>query len=226
MNILSEIDCYGLCLTLPDLAPFVGLFVVISITLLAASLMIRKPRQRLFTFVSAQVAVLLAIASAFYLMRCGYMLSFYLYAAYVMISTVIIFGVLRFYDRILVRRLDARPAGNIMEWTQEFVDRLASATVYYYDSAIPRAFASGRSIFISFGLLETLGDDELKAVLAHEAWHVRNNSRTPYLKQLALMTFSSSKGSEIEYMADCFAAEIAGSEALKSARSKLDKVFI
>jgi hypothetical protein len=62
-------------------------------------------------------------------------------------------------------------------------------------------------------------------VLAHEAWHICNNSRTPYLKQLAFMTFSSSE-SELEYMADCFAAEIAGREALSSARSKVDKVFI
>ena len=226
MNILGEINCFGICLKLSDLAPFIGLLIVISIALLAASLMIDKPKQRLLTFISAQVSVLLAIAAAFYLMKCSGMLSIYLYFTYAVISSVLIFGVLRYYDRIMIKRLDAKPAGNIMRWTQEFVNRMTSATVYYYDSAVPRAFASGRSIFVSLGLLEALSDDELKAVLAHEAWHVRNNSRTPYLKQLALMTFTSPKESEMEYMADCFAAEIAGSEALFSARDKLDKVFI
>jgi Zn-dependent protease with chaperone function len=226
MNILGEFNCFGLCLELSDFAHIVGLLIVISITLLAASLMIKRPKQRLLTFVSAQVSVLLAIVSAFYLMKCSDMLTLYLYFAYVVISSVIIFGVLRFYDRILIKRLNARPAMNIMEWTQEFVDRLASATIYYYDSAIPRAFASGRSIFLSLGLLELLSDEELRAVLAHEAWHIRNNSRTPYLKQLALMTFSHHKESELESMADSFAAEIAGREALLSARDKLDKVFI
>jgi heat shock protein HtpX len=223
MNLLGEINCFGTCLRLS--APIVALFVVTSIALLAASLMLRRPKQRLITFVSAQVAVLLAIAATFYLMECSYMLTFYLYLGYVVISTVLIFAVLRYYDRILVKRLDAKPAGSVINWMQEFVDRLTSAKVYYFDSAVPRAFASGKSIFVSIGLLELLNENELKAVLAHEAWHIRNNSRTPFLRQLAFMTFSSS-GSELEYMADCFAAEIAGDAALSSARSKVDKVFI
>lgn len=226
MNIFGEINCFGTCLKLSSFAPFVGLFVVISIALFAASVMLKRPKQRLVTFVSAQVAVVLAIAAAFYLMNCSYMLTFYLYLAYVVISTVLIFGVVRNYDRVLIGRLDAKPASGMMKWPQEFVDRLALAKLYYFDSAVPKAFAAGKSIFVSIGLLEILNDDELKAVLAHEAWHIRNNSRTPFLKQLSLMTFSSPSESELEYLADCFAAEIAGSEALSSARNKLDKVFI
>lgn len=226
MSISGEFNCIGLCLRLSDFAPFVALFVVVSIALLAASMMLKRPKQRLMTFVSAQILSLLAIIATFYLMKCDEMLTLYLYLAYVIISTVLIFAVLRNYDLILIKRLQAKPAGSIMKWAQEFVDRLTSARVYYFDSAVPRAFAAGRSIFVSIGLLELLNDDELKAVLAHEAWHIRNNSRTPYLKQLALMTFSSSSGSELEYMADCFAAEIAGRESLSSARNKVDKVFI
>jgi Zn-dependent protease with chaperone function len=226
MNILGEINCFGQCLGISSYAPFVALLVVFSLSLLAASIILREPKKRLFTFVSAQSSTLLAIFTTFYLMKCNGMLSIYIYFAYVAASCVLIFGVLRFYDRILIRRLNARPAVSIMKWTQEFTERLASATVYYYDSAIPRAFASGRSIFFSLGLLEILDVDELKAVLAHEAWHIRNNSRTPYLRQLALMTFSSPWESELEQMADSFAARIAGSEALFSARNKLDKVFI
>lgn len=226
MNILGEFNCFGQCLKLSYFAPFVALFLVISIALLAASLMLRKPKQRLLTFVSAQVAVLFAIIGTFYLMKCGEMLTLYLYLAYVAVSTALIFGALRFYDRLLIKRHDAKPVGTIMEWVQEYVDRLTSATVMYYDSAVPRAFAAGRSIFVSIGLLEILNDEELKAVLAHEAWHIRNNSRTPFLKQLAFMTFSSHNESELECMADRFAAEIAGSEALSSARDKIDKVFI
>jgi len=179
MNITGEINCFGLCVRLSDLAPLVGLLMVISITLLAASQMIRKPKQRLLTFVSAQVSVLLAIAATFYLMKCSYMLSFYLYAAYAIISTVIIFGVLRYYDRIMIRRLDARPAGNIINWTQEFVDRLTSATVYYFDSAVPRAFASGRSIFVSLGLLELLNDEELRAVKTLRFWELLEKRENP-----------------------------------------------
>ena len=226
MNILSEINCFGLCLRLSDFAPFVALFLVISIALLAASFMVKKPKHRLLTFVSAQVAVFLATVATFYLMKCDGMLTIYLYFAYVVISSVLIFWVLRHYDSLMIKRLDAKPVGNLMDWTQKFVNQLTSATVYYYDSAAPRAFAAGRSIFVSVGLLEMLDNEELKAVLAHEAWHIRNNSRTPYLRQLAFMAFSSHKRTELEYMADCFAADIAGSKALSSARNKIDKVFI
>jgi Zn-dependent protease with chaperone function len=224
MNIFGEINCYGQCLK--SWAPLVALIVIMSIAIIAGSLILKNPKKRLQIFAFAQAAGLFAIATTFYLMDCSEMLSLYLYFAYVIISTILIFGTLRYYDRILIKRLDAKPAGNILEWTQEFVDMLTSARVYYFDSAVPKAFAAGRSIFISIGLLELMNDDELKAVLAHEAWHIRHNSRMPFLGQLALMTFSSTSEPELETMADCYAAEIAGSAALSSARNKVDKVFI
>jgi len=225
MNLIfGDLSCYGQCLR--SWAPFVALFMVLSIALIAVSLMLPNPRQRLRIFLFAQSSGILAIASTYYIMECSEMLSLYLYSAFLGVSTLMIFGVLRYYDRIMIRKLGAKPAGSILNWTQDFVDMLTSAKLYYFDSAIPRAFASGRSIFISTGLLEMLDDDELKAVLAHEAWHIRHNSRMPFMKQLALMAFSSSADPELECMADRFAAQIAGSEALSSARDKVDKVFI
>ncbi|VVB85016.1 Protease HtpX [uncultured archaeon] len=226
MNLLGEINCFAVCLKLSEFAMLVALLIVISISLLAASFMIKMPKHRLLTFVSAQIAAFLAIITTFYLMKCDGMLTIYLYSGYAVISTALIFGVQRFYDRLMIKRLNAKPISNVIGWVQEFTGRLANATVYYYDAAVPRAFAAGKSIFVSFGLLEMLSDDELKAVLAHEAWHIRNNNRAPYMKQLAIMTFSSPGREEIEELADRYAAEIAGSEALSRARSKLDKVFI
>jgi heat shock protein HtpX len=225
MNIImGDFNCYGQCLR--SWAPFVALFVVISIALISISLMLSNPRKKLKLFVFAQSSGILSIAVTYYIMECSEMLSLYLYSAYLAVSTLMILGVLRYYDRIMIRKLGAKPAGSVLNWTQEFVDMLTSAKLYYFDSAIPRAFASGRSIFISIGLLEMLDDDELKAVLAHEAWHIRHNSSMPFMKQLALMAFSSSSDPELECMADRFAADIAGSEALLSARDKVDKVFI
>src|SRR5659263_397092 len=225
MNIImADLHCYGQCLR--SWAPFVALFVVLSIALIAISLMLSNPRKRLQTFVFAQSSGILAIALTYYIMECSEMLSLYLYSVYLLVLTLLIFGALRYYDLILIRKLGAKPTGRILNWTQEFVDMLTLAKLYYFDSAIPRAFASGRSIFISIGLLEMLDDDELKAVLAHEALHIRHNSKMPFMKQLALMAFSSSDDTELECMADRFAAEIAGSEALLSARNKVDKVFI
>jgi heat shock protein HtpX len=222
--IMGDFNCYGQCLR--SWAPFVGLFLVMSIALITISLMLSNPRKKLKLFVLAQSSGILATALIYYLMDCSEMLSLYIYSAYLAVSTLMILGALRYYDRIMIRKLGAKPAGSILGWTQEFVDMLTSAKLYYFDSAIPRAFASGRSIFISIGLLEMLDDDELKAVLAHEAWHIRHNSGMPFMKQLALMAFSSSADPELECMADRFAVQIAGIEALLSARNKVDKIFI
>ena len=223
MNIFSDINCYGQCLR--SWAPIVAFIVIMSITSIAASLMLKNPKKRLQTFIFAQVSGLIGVASTYYLMNCSEMLSMYLFFAYVAISTILILGTLRYYDRIMIRRLEAKPAGSILKWTQEYVDKLTLARVYYFDSAVPRAFAAGRSIFISIGLLEILDDDELKSVLAHEAWHIRHNSRIPFLSRLAMMAFSSTSEPELENQADRFAAEVAGSAALLSARNKVDKVF-
>lgn len=225
MNIIMvDLHCYGQCLR--SWAPFVALFVLSSISLIAISLMFSNPRNKLRIFLIAQSSGILAIALTYYIMECSEMLSLYLYSGYLLVSTLMIFGMLKYYDRIMIRKLGAKPAGSILYWTQEFVDMLTSARVYYFDSAIPRAFASGRSIFISIGLLEMLDDNELKAVLAHEAWHIRHNSKMPFMKQIAIMAFSSSSDPELESRADHFAAQIAGSEALLSARNKVDKLFI
>ncbi|MCL7475829.1 MAG: M48 family metalloprotease [ANME-2 cluster archaeon] len=130
----------------------------------------------------------------------------------------------RMFDRFLIRRLNALPINQLLDWAQHFVDELETdARVFYFDSAVPRAFAAGKSIFISVGMLELLSGDELKAVLAHESWHIMHNHKTHWLKQLSLMTFTRTNAMqpEIEQMADNFASNIVGPQALISARSKI-----
>lgn len=224
MNIFGEINCYGQCLR--SWAPIIAFIVMISIASIASCIIIKNPKIRLQTFAFSQGTSLLAIMATFYLMNCSDMLSLYLYLAYTIISTIFIFGTLKYYDKLMIKRLEAKPADSILKWVQDYVDMLASAKVYYFDSAIPKAFAAGRSIFISIGLLEILDDDELKAVLAHEAWHIRYNSGMPFLSRFASMAFSSASEPELEEQADRFAAKIAGNAALFSARNKIDKIFI
>lgn len=224
MNFFGEINCYGQCLK--SWAPIITLIIVISIAFLASSLMLKNPRKRLQTFAISQGTSIVAIISTFYLMDCSEMLTLYLYGAFTAVSTIIIFGTLCCYDKLVIKQLGAKPADSMLKWAQEYVNMLTSAKIYYFDSAVPKAFAAGRSIFISIGLLELLDDDELKAVLAHEAWHIRHNSRIPFLSRLALMAFSSSSEPELEERADKFASEIAGKPALFSARNKIDKIFI
>ena len=68
-----------------------------------------------------------------------------------------------------------------------------------------------------------MNDLELKAVLAHEVWHLRHNNKTPVLRQLSLMTFTKNLSEdELEILADTFAEEIVSENAVKSTRAKLN----
>ena len=151
------------------------------------------------------------------------MLTIEVYLAYVLISTGIMLFLQRSYYKILIRHHSAKPISDIVDWADDFVNALSEdSLVYYFDSAIPKAFASGKAIFISIGMLEIFDEQELKAVLAHEAWHLRHNNKTPILRQLSLMTFTKFRpGQELELMADSFAEEIVGKGALESAQAKL-----
>ncbi|HIH44855.1 MAG TPA: M48 family metalloprotease [Candidatus Methanoperedenaceae archaeon] len=223
MTLLREIDCYvSDCVIHSPFAPYIGLFAAASVLMFIAYFALQRPEHRLYTFAGAQVSMTAAIAISFIAMTCNRMVTIELYLAYAGISSIIMFTVPRFYDRILIGRLSARQLSGLIEWPSVFVKKLTNATVYYFDSAVPRAFSSGRSIFVSLGLLEMLTCDELRAVLAHEAWHIRHNSKTPLLRQLAIMTLTSHQTSALESLADEFAAQVVSREALASARAKLE----
>jgi heat shock protein HtpX len=152
------------------------------------------------------------------------MLTIEIYIAYVILSTLVVILLPKVYYRILIKRYKAKPLTDIIDWPQAFVNTLTEeAKVYYYDSAILRAFISGKIIFLSMGMLELMDDLELKAILAHEVWHLRHNNEMPVLRQLSLMTFTKNRSKdELEILADTFAGEIVDMSAVESARAKLN----
>ncbi len=222
-SIADEIICYAECVNNSGLLPLITFLVVASLLLFALYLKTKTPIQRVSSFAAAQLSMLGAIAATFSTMECGRMLTIEVYLAYVLISTGIMLFLQGSYYRILIRHHNAKPISDIVDWADDFVNALSEdSQVYYFDSAIPKAFASGKAIFISIGMLEIFDEQELKAVLAHEAWHLRHNNKTPILRQLSLMTFTKFRpGQELELMADRFAEEIVGKGALESARAKL-----
>ena len=229
-SIQDEIRCYVVCVADSSLIPWILASLFMALVLFVSHLKAKGPRSRILTFIAVQLCMLASIGMVISSMHCSRMLTIEIYTAYVILSTLVIMFLPRIYYRILIKRYGARPIRELMEWPQAFVEGLAeqetssvTSEVYYYDSAVPRAFASGKAIFLSMGLLEIMDETELKAIIAHEVWHLRHNSGTPILKNLSMITFTANRsGSELEGMADMFAAKVVSKKAVESARQKLD----
>lgn len=223
-SIQEEVECYIACINNANVLPLILFSIGMAVLMFSIYRKTKKPLTRISSFVGSQIFIITAIATVVYAMQCTQMLSLKIYLAYVLISGTIVILLPRIYYRILIRRHNARPITDIIDWPQEFVNGInRGVKVYYYDSAILRAFASGNSIFLSLGMLELMNESELKAILAHELWHIRHNTKTPILRELSMVTFTKNcSGDELELLADEFASKIVGRNALESARAKLD----
>lgn len=222
-SITQEIDCYITCITGSNLLPVIGIETFLALVFFTFYLKAGKPVFRLISFIAAQLFMVLLIGTVISSMQCSQMLTIEIYTAYAILSTVVIMLLPRVYYKILIRKYSAQPITDIMGWPQAFVENfIKGAKVYFYDSAVPAAFASGKSIFLSIGMLELMDEQELKAVIAHEVWHIRHNNRTPLLRQLSLMTFTKNcSEDELELLADAFAGQVVSESAVESARAKL-----
>jgi len=89
------------------------------------------------------------------------------------------------------------------------------------DSPIIRGFVFLKKIYISIGLIERLEKDEIKAVIAHEIYHLNHSPNKIISTLLAIASLSFYRYSD-EFSADKYAAEITSKESLISALKKLD----
>lgn len=79
-------------------------------------------------------------------------------------------------------------------------DGLPMPKLYFVDTAIPNAFATGRShthsvVAVTRGITELLEPDELRGVLAHELGHVKN-------RDMLVSTIAATLAGAISFLAD------------------------
>lgn len=102
------------------------------------------------------------------------------------IAAAMNFGMYWFSSSLVLKMQKAQPLdenvhANIVTMVRELAeaDNLPMPKLYYVDTPIPNAFATGRSpkhavVAVTSGILDILNDAELKAVLGHELGHVKN----------------------------------------------------
>lgn len=94
-------------------------------------------------------------------------------------------GMYWFSDTLVLKMQRAQPLGDQFPEVKRIVTELAQRDglpmpkLYYVDSAVPNAFATGRSpshaaVAVTTGIMDILNERELRAVLAHELGHVKN----------------------------------------------------
>lgn len=98
--------------------------------------------------------------------------------------------------------LDDKKYGYIEEMVRELAkkDKLPMPKLYYVDTPIPNAFATGRSpkhgiVAVTRGILEILDKQELRAVLAHELGHIKN-------RDMLVSTIAATAAGAIAFLAD------------------------
>lgn len=102
------------------------------------------------------------------------------------LAMVMNFGMYWFSGSLVLKMQKATPLDTtrfpqVESMVQEITakDRLPMPKLYFVDTPVPNAFATGRSpkhavVAVTQGIMDILDDSELRAVLAHEIGHVKN----------------------------------------------------
>lgn len=122
------------------------------------------------------------------------------------IAAVMNFGTYWFSDKLVLKMQGATPLDEakypqIRQMVHQItmIDNMPMPKLYYVDTPIPNAFATGRSqdhavVAVTAGIMEILDDKELYAVLAHEIGHVKNYD-------MLVSTIAATLGGAISYIA-------------------------
>ncbi len=154
-----------------------------------------------------KTTLLLGILTGLFL-GVGYMLGGRSGAAMALIlAGVMNFGMYWFSDKVVLKMQGAQPLDSnryagveraVRDLTQK--DNLPMPKLYFVDTPIPNAFATGRSpkhaaVAVTKGITELLSETELKAVLAHELGHVKN-------RDMLVSTVAATVAGAISFLAE------------------------
>lgn len=110
-----------------------------------------------------------------------------------------------FSSSLVIKMQGAQPLGDRYPQVERIVRELTVQAnlpmpkLYYVETPIPNAFATGRSpqhaaVAVTTGIMDILNEDELRAVLAHELGHVKH-------RDMLISTIAATLAGAISYLA-------------------------
>ncbi len=174
-------------------------------------LLTKKP-QHMFL---SQMITTFAVIEGFMEMTCS--MAAYVWIYFGIISMVMLFlGIVDVaFDR-RIRNLEIRDAQFLKGLSAEL-----GCEIFLLDTQKIKAFTHRRRIYLSVGLIEILEPKEIKAVAAHELYHVKNTPNR-FMANLLAVASLWLKSYRDDTKADRFSAEIVGKEKLIAALEKLN----
>jgi len=208
---MNDLSCYLFCIRDSGMIYPLLVTLLLAIICLFAYFIKRKHEFLL----ANQTFMIWMIATSILTMECTMFNLIWAYLGIIIIC-ILLLGILKLSINLRHSNLVSFPIGIISAFEKQF-----GVTIKILDIQKIKAYTHRGVIYLSIGLMERLEPDEIKAVVAHETYHLRKSPNKFVASILALISFTFLRHSD-EYHADRFAAEVSGANNLKNALRKLD----
>lgn len=207
---MNAIQCFYVCLSTAGLLVPIVLLTVVTVLLFVAFYMDRGFRPLL----GAQLALTVAISVSLLSMECYMAWWVWAYLGLVL-SLALLVAVVRAFNASRLERSAIGRSPTLSDLEDEF-----DVQIVVLDTQRVRAVAYRDRIYLSVGLLERLDDEQLRAVVAHEAYHLSSSPPRLLSFLLAITSLTFVRFND-EGSADAYAARITSVDAVISALTNL-----
>jgi len=208
---MDAVECFVDCIVSANLVmPIILLSGLVAIFLFFFFI---KRRYELLLTAQFIMSIIISINLLFMICYMNYWI--WIYFGIILIGSIIIVLIKYFIDAYI----NKKTVGSISYLSN--IENEFKIKINVIDTAVVRAFVFLKKIYVSIGLLERLEKEEIKAVIAHEVYHMRFSPNKFTSTLLAIASLSFYRYSD-EYAADRYAAKMTSKKHLIDAVRKLD----
>ena len=207
---MNGLECFYVCLVAAGIV--LPLIVLTAVT--AGLFMAYRWGRGVKPLFGAQLMLTVMISSSLASMDCYMSTGVWVYLGAIL-GGVIVIGLLRTWNGSRLKSDSLGRFDALSDLEEEF-----HVDIVVLDAQRARALAYKDTVYLSVGLLERLDDDQLRAVVAHELYHLETRSPRMLSSFLALTSLTFLRYSD-EGEADAYAARMVGMEAIAGALEAL-----